>query len=818
MIRASTLLHILVIILAISAAALIGYINALSPAPNAGILYGVVLGLCIGILLIGGQIRAVRIKESSNTVKDQLTIAEARFQAFFNDPSVGIGILGLDRKLVDANGAFCRIFGMTHDEMIGLNSAEVTYPDDDPVSAKLFAELVVKQRVSYETERRYIRKNGEVFWAHVTMTIVCGADNQPLYLVGMLLDIDKQKRGALALAESEARFRAIFNDSAVGVGIVGLDRKVVDANPAICRMFGMTREELIGFDPTFATHPEDDPASIQLSNELASGKRDSYEVDRRYIRKNGEVFWAHISMSLVRGENDQPLYLIGILMDIDKQKRDALALEESEARFRAAFESSAIGMALTTLDGNFLKTNAAIRKMSGYTEVELENHNELEFSFRDDVDVGREFSNEMVSGKRDYYQVERRFIRKNGEVFWARLTLSAVRDAQGCLTYFVALVEDIDEQKRTLTELKKSEARFQAIFENIAVGIAILSLDGKVLAINPVTEEIVGYSESELRKMDPLELMFEEDRFIDTKKYEELVSGQRNSFVSELRYYHQDGSLYWVRVNYSLVRDLDGKPDYLIALVENIDQEKRSAEKLAAQEAEHRSMLEQRIAERTEELKQVNLLLQQKTAQDAVNNERTRLARDLHDAVTQTLFSASLIADVLPTIWDINQAEALKRLEELRQLTRGALAEMRMLLVELRPNSLTEIPLPDLIRHLCESVIGRDRLPIHINLEGYRKLPSAVQIGLYRIAQEALNNIVKHAKATQVIVTLRMGEQVRLVIEDNGSGFDTSAMLPDHFGLHIMRERADSIGAQVSIYSELNEGTQISVTWEENET
>jgi PAS domain S-box-containing protein len=354
------------------------------------------------------------------------------------------------------------------------------------------------------------------------------------------------------------------------------------------------------------------------------------------------------------------------------------------------------------------------------------------------------------------------------------------------------------------------------VFENIAVGITILSLEGYILAGNPVVEQIVGYTVAELRNMNPLDLMFEEDRDVDAALYQDLIAGRRDSFVSELRYYRKSGSLYWVRVNYSLVRDLEGKPDYLIALVENIDEEKRAMERLAAQEADHLRRLEQRIAERTEELNRANQLLQQKTAQDAVNNERTRLARDLHDAVTQTLFSASLIADVLPTIWGVNPTEGIKRLGELRQLTRGALAEMRMLLVELRPNALTEIPFSNLIRQLCESVIGRDRLPIQLNLGGQNMLPPVVQIGLYRIAQEALNNIVKHANATQAIVTLRMDDEVRLVIEDNGNGFDISLVPPDHFGLQIMRERADAIGAQFSIYSELSEGTQISVTWQEN--
>jgi two-component system nitrate/nitrite sensor histidine kinase NarX len=193
--------------------------------------------------------------------------------------------------------------------------------------------------------------------------------------------------------------------------------------------------------------------------------------------------------------------------------------------------------------------------------------------------------------------------------------------------------------------------------------------------------------------------------------------------------------------------------------------------------------------------------------------ERTRLARDLHDAVTQTLFSTTLIADVLPDLWAMNPAEGQRRLEELRQMTRGALAEMRTLLVELRPNALVEVPLATLLRQLTEAMVSRARIHIQLSAEGERKLPPDVQVGLYRIAQEALNNVVKHAKATHAVVTLRMGETVRLTVADDGGGFDPGAITADHLGLHIMRERADAIGAQLSVYSEPGEGTQVSVLW-----
>jgi signal transduction histidine kinase len=231
--------------------------------------------------------------------------------------------------------------------------------------------------------------------------------------------------------------------------------------------------------------------------------------------------------------------------------------------------------------------------------------------------------------------------------------------------------------------------------------------------------------------------------------------------------------------------------------------------------------VELRTAELQHEIEQrqkAEKALAASAAAEAVTSERTRLARDLHDAVTQTLFSASLIAEVLPDLWDMNQAEALKRLEELRQLTRGALAEMRTLLVELRPNALIDVPLPTLLKQLGDSFIGRARLPVQLNVDGQRTLSPDVQLAFYRITQEALNNIVKHAKATQVIVTLRLGDTVRLSIVDNGVGFDPAAVPPNHLGTKIMRERAEAIGATYSLYSEPGEGTQISVTWTEKIT
>jgi signal transduction histidine kinase len=217
-----------------------------------------------------------------------------------------------------------------------------------------------------------------------------------------------------------------------------------------------------------------------------------------------------------------------------------------------------------------------------------------------------------------------------------------------------------------------------------------------------------------------------------------------------------------------------------------------------------------------------NARLYEQAQEAAVMAERSRLARDLHDAVTQTLFSASLIAEAVPAAWELDQQEGRQLLSELRQLTRGALAEMRTLLLELRPASLIETPLGDLLRQLSEAAMGRVGIPVALTVEEDPTLPSDVHVALYRIAQEAMNNVVKHARAGQAELSLRSardpvtgGRAVELEIRDDGRGFDAQDVPPDHLGLGIMRERAEAIGARLEVESGTGQGTRVRVTWRE---
>jgi signal transduction histidine kinase len=229
-----------------------------------------------------------------------------------------------------------------------------------------------------------------------------------------------------------------------------------------------------------------------------------------------------------------------------------------------------------------------------------------------------------------------------------------------------------------------------------------------------------------------------------------------------------------------------------------------------------REELDRRVEARAAELRS----LYEQAQEAAVLQERRRLARDLHDAVTQMLFSASLIAEVLPRIWAREPDKARQHLEDLRMLTRGALAEMRTLLRELRPAALDEARLSDLLQQTADALMGKIGIPVVLTVHDPRgrqvaPLPLDVRTNLYRVAQEALNNVAKHAAAGKVTITLdqQLG-RVDLSIQDDGRGFDAQRVTADHLGLGIMRERVAAIGGTLTVESAPGAGTCIRVQWQ----
>ena len=210
-----------------------------------------------------------------------------------------------------------------------------------------------------------------------------------------------------------------------------------------------------------------------------------------------------------------------------------------------------------------------------------------------------------------------------------------------------------------------------------------------------------------------------------------------------------------------------------------------------------------------------NARLREQMERSAVAAERSRLARELHDSVTQSLFAASLTAEALLQDPDPASARARRNLLDVQRLTRGALAEMRTLLLEMRPGALAQSTLDDLLAHVVQAAEARTHTAIALNVDDdLRALPADVTVALYRIAQEATNNMVRHAHARRAWVTLTHSDDtVRLLVGDDGEGFDRASVGAEQLGLRIMRERAEAVGARLEVAGEVGGGTVVDVVW-----
>jgi PAS domain S-box-containing protein len=351
------------------------------------------------------------------------------------------------------------------------------------------------------------------------------------------------------------------------------------------------------------------------------------------------------------------------------------------------------------------------------------------------------------------------------------------------------LKNEIVQREQVEQALRDSELKYRHLVQGTTTMILEMDTEGRVTFFNRFAEEFFGFKESEIIGRSVVGTIVPhrdsagtdmEAMIADVAHHPERHRHNENENV------RSNGERVWVVWSNQPLYDERGELRKVLCVGIDMTEQKRAGEVLAAQAREQAAAV-----------------------------ERTRLARDLHDAVSQTLFSASLIADVLPRIWERDEAEGRRRLDEVRQLTKGALAEMRTLLFELRPAALADADLSDLLRQLAESVTGRARVPVSTRLEGQCTLDADTRIALYRIAQEALNNVAKHSAATGAQVTLICGPgRVEMSVRDNGLGFDVSKVGAQSLGLGIMRERANAIGASLDVASVPGRGTQVVVLWQ----
>jgi len=341
-------------------------------------------------------------------------------------------------------------------------------------------------------------------------------------------------------------------------------------------------------------------------------------------------------------------------------------------------------------------------------------------------------------------------------------------------------------QERT-AELAASQRFNEEIVSTVPDMIYIFDLEQeRNVYVNQAAKGLSGYSVEEMGASGnrlPLDIIHPDDLGSFLAHRDRILQASDGELIEQsYRIKHRDGHWGWAQCRETVfARDAAGKVTQIFGVAQDVTLRKHAEDELQ---------------------------------ETAAAQERQRLARELHDSVSQTLFSATMIAQTLPLLWDKGEDVVKKNLDELTRLTRGALAEMRTLLNELRPTAIETADLGELLSQLLDAARGRTSAECTLAIDGDGGLPPEVQVSLYRVAQEALNNITKHARARHVKVRLvRDEEGVVLSISDDGRGFQPDQALSDHFGLGIMNERAQEVGASVTVHSEPGQGTEVLFTW-----
>ena len=627
-------------------------------------------------------------------------------------------------------------------------------------------------------------------------------------------------------------YRAVFEATGDGVIITDMDGQVVDVNPALCQMHGFSREEMLRLYPTEFIHPSYHGVFAEYMASLREGR--SYRTVALDLRKDRSSFPVEVNGTVFTYQGRR--HVLAMVRDVSDRVLAEDQLREREEQYRSVFESTSDGLIINDPEtGRVVHANPAVCRMHGYTYDEFVGLHATDFIHPDFHPVFVDFLTTIRNG--GTYHTRALDVRKDGTPFHVDVSGSSV--TYHGRPHILAVVRDVTERVEAYRLLEKHVAErthelstLLEISHNIASTLELQPLLGLIL---DQLKEVVDYSQAGIWEV--------QGETVQAMCYrgplpQETILTLRAPLQPELPLWpaaKQGDSVlipdvfdatpaaeaYRKTVGepiddaYGHVRSFMAVPMTLGPRIVGVVSLSHSAPQYYNER--HVRLVTAVANQATIALDNARLYAQ---AQDvAALEERQRLARELHDSVTQALFSMTLharTAQMQLANEGIGVEHPLARtVDQLNTLTQGALAEMRALIFELRPGALQEEGLVVALRKHTAALSARQDIRIELH-SSFERVPVAVETKehLYRLVQEALHNVVKHAQAMQATVTIQQAEHsddVVIEIEDNGVGFDPAAVSPGHLGLGTMAERAHLAGGRLEIESAVGKGTTIRV-------
>lgn len=530
-----------------------------------------------GGIQLGITIRDVTdLKRAETELRD----SERRFEAIADTAPMLIWITNQEGNCTYLSKAWEGFSGERLESLLGIGWTKRCHPDDLPQVWDQLKRAIEEQR-PLRMEFRMQNAAGDYRWLLASGTPREELAGQPSGFIGSCLDITEMK-------EHEDELRGLtraIEQSPVTVMITDLKGTIEYVNPRFTEVTGYAAEEVIGKNPSILKSgqtPVEEYA--RLWSTISQGGE--WNGILRNKRKNGELYWEQSTISGIYDARGQLTHYLAIMVDITAQKTIEELLQQQKARMDLVFNNPLIGISLLKRDGGYTLVNRQLAAMLGYSTEEMSRLTIKEITHPDDLENNKALLESMYSGVIDHFKIEKRFIRKNGSVFWGEVEVAPIFGPDGKVAETVGFITDISERRAIEEKLRESEELYRSIIHASPDNITITDLDGFIRFASPVALQMFGYSDlSEWndRKFD--EFLIPDERKRAVEWVGNLRAG-RVEGVEEFRAFRRDGSTFILEVNADVLKGQNDSPDGLIFISRDITARK-------ALEADQRQRVQQ---------------------------------------------------------------------------------------------------------------------------------------------------------------------------------------------------------------------------------
>lgn len=410
--------------------------------------------------------------------EEALRESEELARRTFDQSPIGAAMVSLDYRFLRVNQQLCQILGYSEAELLALSFPDITHPDDLAVDVEQAERLVANEIDQYAMDKRYIRKDGQTVWMHLSVRLIRDAANRPLYFLPMMRNITARKRAEEALRQNEARYRAIVENTHDIIYTHDPEGRITFVSPSVARL-GYAPDDVLGRHLIEFIYP-DDVEQVVANFERTVQTKQEFPSVFRLVTRMGEVIHVEEAGKPQLDENGQLIQLTGVIRDVTERARIESALRESESNYRQLVEILQEG--IWRIDGEGVTTyaNPRMADMLGYTVAEMQGKSLFSFMDEANVENARRYIEHRAQGIQERYDFE--FLRKDKTRLYASLATTPLTDDKGNYIGALAAVVDITERRQTEEILQQRNRELILLNRASRAFSATLNLD-QVLAI-----------------------------------------------------------------------------------------------------------------------------------------------------------------------------------------------------------------------------------------------------------------------------------------------------------------------------------------------